>query len=49
MPSGIAPARLLDPDSVAELTTAARTLLTSFNGSPTAPACWPKSLLWPPR
>jgi hypothetical protein len=37
MPSGIAPARLLDPDSVAELTAAARTLLTSFDGSPTDP------------
>ncbi|WP_328834802.1 TauD/TfdA family dioxygenase [Streptomyces europaeiscabiei] len=37
MPSGIAPARLLDPDSVTELTAAARTLLTSFNGSPTDP------------
>jgi hypothetical protein len=37
MPSGIAPTRLLDPDSVAELTAAARTLLTSFDGSPTDP------------
>ncbi|MGW0334747.1 TauD/TfdA family dioxygenase [Streptomyces sp. NPDC003011] len=37
MPSGIAPARLLDPDSVAELTAAARTLLASFDGSPTDP------------
>jgi L-asparagine oxygenase len=37
MPSGIAPARLLDPDSVAELTAAARTLLSSFDGSPTDP------------
>ncbi|WP_200302461.1 TauD/TfdA family dioxygenase [Streptomyces adelaidensis] len=37
MPSGIAPARLLDPDSVAELTAAARTLLSSFDGSPADP------------
>ncbi|MFE9764501.1 TauD/TfdA family dioxygenase [Streptomyces sp. NPDC005808] len=37
MPSGIAPARLLDPDSVAELTAAARTLLASFHGSPNDP------------
>lgn len=37
MPSGMAPARLLDPDSVAELTAAARTLLSSFDGSPTDP------------
>ncbi|MEE1761423.1 TauD/TfdA family dioxygenase [Streptomyces sp. SP18BB07] len=37
MPTGIAPVRLLDPDSAAELIAAARTLLTSHDGSATAP------------
>ncbi|MEU2286119.1 TauD/TfdA family dioxygenase [Streptomyces sp. NPDC013178] len=37
MPTGIAPVRPLDPDSVAELTAAARALLTSYDGSPTHP------------
>ncbi|MEH0423066.1 TauD/TfdA family dioxygenase [Streptomyces sp. B21-083] len=37
MSTGTTPVRLLDPDSVAELTAAARTLLTSYDGSSTHP------------
>jgi L-asparagine oxygenase len=37
MPTGTAPVRLLDPDSVAQLTAAAHTLLARYDGSSTHP------------
>ncbi|MFF3737226.1 TauD/TfdA family dioxygenase [Streptomyces sp. NPDC002566] len=37
MPTGTAPVRLLDPDSAARLTAAARSLLAEFDGSSTHP------------
>ncbi|MDX2861321.1 oxygenase, partial [Streptomyces scabiei] len=38
MPTGSTPVRLLDGDSVAELTAAAHTLLASHAGDPTPPS-----------
>ncbi|MCE0446048.1 hypothetical protein LT493_17780 [Streptomyces tricolor] len=37
MPTAAVPLRLLDPDSAAQLTSAAHTLLAPFDGDPTHP------------